>query len=286
MAGTPKGIDPENYFYEACTSASAALTNPNVQVWREFHQPTWANPMLDAEGVAKLQEENAPLVYQQEFCAEFVDWAGAAFFERDKMLVDGQPVAWPVRCDAVFATIDTAVKTGKENDGTAVVYWALDKVNLQMGLPPLFVLDWDIVQIEGAVLETWLPSVFVRLEEMAGMCGARRGSIGAWIEDKASGMVLLQQARNRNWPAHPIESDLTAVGKDERAISVSGYVYRGWVKLSDVAFNKVVTYKQQTRNHFMSQVFGYRVGQKDEADDLTDAFSYGIAIALGDSEGY
>jgi hypothetical protein len=36
----------------------------------------------------------------------------------------------------------------------------------------------------------------------------------------------LQQVVRRNWKAHPIESKLTAMGKDERAISVSGYVYR------------------------------------------------------------
>lgn len=284
MAGTPKGIDPDNFFYEVCTD-KRAMADGGLG-WHEIHMPTRMNPTLDAQGVENLINEYPPLVYQQEFLAEFVDWSGAAFFERDKMLINGQPVSFPVRCDAVFATIDTAVKAGKEHDGTAVCYWALDKVALQMNQHPLTLLDWDITQMEGAVLETWLPSVFIRLEEMSAMCGARRGNIGAWIEDKATGMVLLQQARNRGWLAHAIDSDLTAMGKDERAISVSGYVYRGWCKMSDVAFNKIVTYKQQARNHFMSQVFGYRVGQKDAPDDLCDTFTYGLAIALGDAGGY
>jgi uncharacterized protein YdiU (UPF0061 family) len=37
-----------------------------------------------------------------------------------------------------------------------------------------------------------------------------------------------------------IDSKLTAMGKDERAISVSGYVHRGLVKYTDRAFDKTV----------------------------------------------
>jgi len=37
---------------------------------------------------------------------------------------------------------------------------------------------------------------------------------------------------------HAIDSKLTAMGKDERAINVSGYVHRAEVKYSDYAFAK------------------------------------------------
>src|ERR1700679_2680839 len=46
----------------------------------------------------------------------------------------------------------------------------------------------------------------------------------------------------------------TAMGKDERALNVSGYVYRGEVKYTDCAFNKVSTYKRKTRNHLVDQI--------------------------------
>ena len=42
------------------------------------------------------------------------------------------------------------------------------------------------------------------------------------IEDKNSGTILLQQALRRGMPAQAIDSKLTAVGKDERALNVSG----------------------------------------------------------------
>lgn len=185
----------------------------------------------------------------------------------------------------MFAIIDTASKTGTDNDGTAVTYFARDQYG---GRHPLMILDWDIAQIEGALLETWLPMVFARLEELSQICQARFGSIGAMIEDKNSGTILLQQALRRGMQAHPIDSKLTAMGKDERALSVSGYVYRAEVKHKDYAFNKVGGYKRRSKNHLVGQVESFRMDDKDNKreDDLLDTFCYGIALSLGDNKGF
>jgi hypothetical protein len=232
-----------------------------------------------------LKKDNDPLVYAQEYLAEFVDWAGVAFFAREKLLQDGQPLPHPNRCDGVFAVIDTASKTGTDHDATAVTFFALDKLSRRA---PLLILDWDIAQIEGALLETWLPMVFDRLEELSRLCGARHGSVGVWIEDKNSGTVLLQQAIRRQWPATAIDSKLTAMGKDERALSVSSYVYRESVKYTDYAFDKTTVHKRKSRNHLVDQIESFRIGDKDNKreDDLLDTFCYGIAIGLGNSEGF
>jgi hypothetical protein len=117
---------------------------------------------------------------------------------------------------------------------------------------------------------------------------ARHGSLGAFIEDKNSGTILLQQVLRRGMPAQAIDSKLTAVGKDERAISVSGYVFRGEVKYTEHAFHKTITYKRRSKNHLMDQVERFRVGDKDSKreDDLLDTFCYGIALAFGDSKGF
>lgn len=276
MAGTPKGVDPDNWFYLASTDKSLG--------WIEHHAPTAQNPMLDPIGVSKLQESYPPLVYQQEYLAEFVDWSGKSFFSLEDLLDNGDAPPWPQLCDGVFATIDTAIKTGKQHDSTAVCYWAL--IRTVPGQHKLILLDWDIQQVEGALLEVWLPRVYARLEEFSAICKARMGSLGAFIEDKASGTILIQQALRRGWPCTAIDSKLTSVGKEERAISVSGYVYRKMVKLSRFAYDKATLHNGQTRNHLTSQVLGFRIGLKDQPDDLLDAFTYGVAIALGNSEGY
>jgi hypothetical protein len=85
----------------------------------------------------------------------------------------------------------------------AVTFFAQDSHG---GRFPLMILDWDIVQIQGALLETWLPTIFERLEELSKICRARYGSIGALIEDKTSGTILLQQALRRQMPVRSTQS--------------------------------------------------------------------------------
>ena len=270
------GIDAENFLYQICNDPSLGFV--------EYHAPTSANPYMPAEELAEIEASTHPLVFQQEYRADFVDWSGAAFFSQLSLLDDNaKPVPYPVICDCVFATIDTAVKDGKKHDGTGVTYWAYSQFT---GKIPLVILDYDVTQVEGSLLEVWLPGIYQRLNELAKLTRARRGSLGAFIEDKTSGTILLQQAKRRDWPAHSIESKLTSLGKDARCISVSGYVHRGMVKMSDVAYDRVITYKGTTRNHLLAQVVGYRVGVDSGQDDLLDTFAYGIAISLGNQQGF
>jgi len=277
IASTPNGVDSENFFWQVC--------NEPEHGFNEYHAPTHTNPFLPKEELDKLERENHPLVFRQEYLAEFVDWSGEAFFSLDKLLHEGSPVNYPDKCDGIFAVIDTAVKGGKENDGTAVIYCAINKFYGH----PLVILDWDIIQVDGALLESWMPSVFERCEELATMTRARHGVIGTFIEDAAAGAILLQQGRSRGWKTHPIDSALTMAGKDERAISVSGYFHQGKIKISQYAFDKVVNFKNATRNHLITQVTSFRIGDKEaykRADDLLDTFVYSLAIGVGNKYGY
>lgn len=273
MAGTPKGMDSENFFFVACNDKDLG--------WQEFHTPTASNPHISKEALESMRLKTPPLVWQQEFEAEFVDWSGDSFFNRDDVMSEGGPVEPPAQLDSIFAVMDSAIKTGRDNDGTGVVYWGYQRYPTKR----LFVLDWDIVQIEGASLEVWIPQVFRRVDELGEQYRARYGTLGVHIEDKASGQILLQHGKNRGWPVQAIDSVLTSLGKDERSISVSGYVHQGAVKVSPYAYDKRVKYKGVEANHFMRQVFSYRLGVKDQADDLLDCFDYGISIGMGDGDG-
>jgi hypothetical protein len=274
---TPNGNDPENFFWQLCNDPSFGF--------KEHYAPTSSSPYVPPDELARERERNHPLVFRQEFLAEFVDFSGEAFFSPDKLLVDGKPVPRPTMCETVFAVIDSAVKGGREHDGTAVLYCSFSP---RAG-HPLVILDYDIVSIDGALLETWIPQVFDRCAELAAMCNARSGSGGAWIEDAQSGSILLQQCALRGLPAQPLPAALTSAGKDIRAINASGPVYRGEVKFSEYAYDKNdVMFKGSRRNHLVSQITGFRVGDKaaaTRADDLLDTFCYAIAITLGNSEG-
>ena len=123
--------DPDNFFYNICSDPEHGF--------HEHHATTMDNPLLPKRVGDESEEdwlrrreqfrtdlisENDPLVYAQEHLAEFVDWSGAAFFNREKMLVENRPVSFPSICDAVFAVIDTASKTGTEHDATSYArFW-------------------------------------------------------------------------------------------------------------------------------------------------------------------
>jgi len=272
---TPAGKDEENWFYHICTDPDSPFV--------EFHEPTSNNPHLPIEEVEKLKEENSPEVYRQEYLAEFVDWSGVAFFPMESLLINGAPVPMPNKCDTVFAVIDTAIKSGMEHDSTAVVYIGY----AQYAKPCAVILDWWVLQIDGASQDSWLVNVYERCERLARQCGARLGSTGAHIEDKATGTVLLQQAKSKGHQARAINSKLTSMGKDERAIAASPFVYAGNIKIADEAYNKTSMHKRITANHLVKQVTNFRIGDKDgkRADDLLDCFTYSVVLACDPSGG-
>lgn len=305
VASNTNGIAEDNFLYQISPAGAdkpkfgGNRRRGGTYGFAEYHAPTMSNPTIperkkgESEAAyqtrreqvfADLKAKKHPLVYQQEHLAEFVDWSGVAFFQIDRMLLNGEPVEEPRISDMVFSVTDTATKTGKQHDGTGTTWFAVISTT---NLYKLVILDWELVQIEGSLLEHYMPTVFKRTEEFARRCNARMGGT-CFVEDKDAGMVLVQQAARRGWPLNAIDSKLTALGKDERAISISGYVYRGLVKFCRDAYDKTSMYKEVTRNHQVTQVTGFRVGDKDaarRADELLDCFCYGVSLALGDSEG-
>jgi hypothetical protein len=278
MFSTPHGIAPGNFFYQI-----AQLPNE----WTFHTSPTGNNPFVPVQELDKMKATMHPMVYRQEILAEFIDWSGDQFFSLDKLLHNGKPVQYPIKTDHVFAVIDTAIKSGKQHDGTAVIYCALNELNPKEH--QVIILDWDIIQVDGALLEHWLPSVFDLLNHFTKMFSVRQGNAGIWIEDAAAGSILLQQGKTRGWATHTIDTKLLMLGKDERAISVSGHFHQDKIKISEFAYDKVTTFKDTTRNHLLSQISSYRVGDKDaykRADDLLDVFCYAIAISCGDYRGF
>ena len=61
-----------------------------------------------------------------------------------------------------------------------------------------------------------------------------------------------------------------------------------WLRFVETSYSRVTSrFKQVTKNHLLGQVMGFRIGDtEDRHDDLLDAFTYGVAISLGDYEGF
>lgn len=253
------------------------------QIFR-FH---WRDdPRKDDAWAAKVRATLETRIWAAEYDIDYEASAdGVQIFVEAKLLVDGAPVPVPQHVDYVFAVVDSALKDGTEHDGTGVSYYAVSK---HIGYP-LVMLDWDAIQVNANLLPEWMPSVFATLEHWAAATKARGGSAGVFIEDKASGIVLNQHGASVGWPTTPIDSKLTSLGKDSRALLASPHVHQEKVKFSQPAYDKVTTYKGASRNHMLSQITGFRIGDKNaakRADDLSDTFCYAAILALGDSDGF
>jgi phage terminase large subunit-like protein len=210
---------------------------------------------------------------------------GDTFFPMGMLLVEGKPISITWRVDQIFAVIDSASKDGAKHDGTAVAFYAKSVYD---GFP-LVILDWDVVQIKSNLLIEWLPGINQRIEDLATELRARSGNYGIWIEDKSSGIQLLQTAQAMDMGnVYPIDTKSTALGKEGRSIAASPYIAKGDVKMSEYAFNKTKQYRGQTKNHFWDQVGRFSMGQAkaDHMKDLLDVFCYGVLIALGNSDGF
>jgi hypothetical protein len=262
-----------------CLPAFATADDPLGRKVGEVLWPDWENKEAIERKRTILGVRDFESLYQQNPQPP----GGTYFLQKDFLDEFGRPVAYPEWCDCVFATIDTGIKTGSKHDATGVIYWAMNQYNTAS---PLTILDYDLAQVDVSLLIDWIPTVYDNLEVYAKQCKARMGSIGPLIEDKGSGTVLIQQCNRNDWICTAIDAKLVQLGKEPRALSVSGYTNQGKIKISDHAFNKTIDFKQRHANHLLKQVFTFNVGVKDQEDDLVDCLCYGIICGLGNIEGY
>jgi hypothetical protein len=271
-ASTPSGVAEDNWFWRICNEPSYGFA--------EFVAPTIANPFIPRDEIEALRQVHNPLVFSQEFEAQFVNLAGVGLFDVSKMLDHGNPWGMPNQFDIVYAALDSGVRGGQEHDASAVVYVGLKATFAPLGL---YVLDWEAVEVGAGDIELWFAGVGRKLAEYAKH--ARMGSRGVHIERAGLGEMLLAKAGSLGVLAEEIKSEHVARGKDLRALAVEGIINSGRVKLTAPACDRTSKLKGVSRNHLLSQVAGFRIADKDawkRSDDLVDALVYAVLKAYRD----
>jgi hypothetical protein len=78
VASTPWGTSPENWFYAIC--------NDKALGWTELHFRSEDNPYMPREALDEERRTNSPLVWRQEYEAEFTSLDAAALIDVLKLL--------------------------------------------------------------------------------------------------------------------------------------------------------------------------------------------------------
>jgi hypothetical protein len=268
-ASTPFGMNPSNFFFQ--------ISNSKELGWDEFLAPSASNPFLDPSELEDIQRRSNPLVWRQEYCAEFTSLDGAALFNLANMLTaDGEPWPEPAHFQLFYCCIDTAMKSGSANDGNGVVYVALTEMKSPEG-PVMWILDWDLMQVSAGTIGPWFEMVWDRCRELMGERTLRAGP--CFVEDTAAGTIILE---TYGALTEALPSTWLGKGKDLRAYAVESFMNSGRVRMTERAYYKTVQFKELTMNHLWTQLNGFVMGDCEAAkrsDDLLDAAVYCASVA-------
>ena len=268
-ASTPWGTDPANWFFQIC--------NDKTLGWAELHARSEDNPLLAPGVLEEARRTNNPLVWRQEYEAEFTSLDAAALIDVTKLLQpDGEPWPEPERLNLVFAVVDSAIKTGSSADGTAALFCGVAGHRADTRI--LYFLDYDIVQVTAGVIEPWFEGLVARAREIIGKRTLMAGAI--YVEDAASGPILIEK-----YPqfAQALPHQWTAEGKDLRAYAVQSFFNGGRVRMTESCYLKTVNFKGVRINHLWTQLNSFVLGDKQaskRSDDLLDAAVYAASVAF------
>lgn len=239
--------------------------------YKSFNLPTQVNPFISKDFLTKRKKEVHPLVWRQEYLAEFIEEGIDAFFDLNWFeVVPDDKYAF----EYIYAMSDTAFKTGPNNDGTAVILFGYD-----IRSKVLCILDWDKVQVRGDLLDTYFGPKHEKWEEDYG-----DAYLGLWIEDKASGQTLSGQLSSKYHKINLLTDEHwvnVTNGKDTRSVLASNWYVQGKVKITQSANDKQVVFKKRNANHLKLELKNYLYKGKNNVDDLIDCLNYGVIFTSG-----
>lgn len=266
LMGTPTGN--KNFFYQLTTRSD----------WAYYHAPTSSNPLMSEDELNSIMLSNNALVWSQEYLAEFVDWDENSFFNWNHFKITDDNISY----QKVYITVDTAVKGGKNHDGTAYCVWGVNTrvEGVSLVIDSIVLLDWDIFNLDGNMLEEKLIPIINNLKQ-------NHDLTGVFVEDKGSGTIVIQNLKEKyGGLIRPLgERYLGHKSKGDRAVACSPFTsaidpQKRKVHISNYANEKKVMFKNQFKNHLKDQISTFSISSLAQADDLVDAFCYGVLAAF------
>jgi predicted phage terminase large subunit-like protein len=240
--GTPKGkldkTGQEHLYYTFYKRGLDPVEHPD---WKSYVAPSYMNPFLSKADIEDLEREVPSIIAAQEIRAEFIDISEDSIFKNEWWeYVDELPPEAGILSRLI--SVDTAFKTGDENDYNAFTVWARTQ-------EAFYILHAEQERLD-------FPQLIAKTEEL----------FNTWkvdavlIEDRASGQSLLQMFQRSTLPTIPFRSDSDKIS---RATAISPLIESHKVKLIRGSWNKML----------VDQLSIFPMG---EYDDLTDSVSQAL----------
>lgn len=224
-------------------------------------------PLIADDGTCNLGNQYTPerikelmvnnYVFQSQYQQEPIMLGGGVFklewfvFYKDEK---------DARYRKIFITADTAVKTKEWNDYTAIGVWGLT-INNKLRLLDYIHGRFEIPELQSTMLNLWEKWKY-------GIGNCRCSEIV--IEDKASGMQLIQQLRRiGGLPIHAVKPDKD---KLSRAYDAIPQIAAGNVELPENERNRLSA-------EILKDILAFSADMSHKFDDGVDCMLYAVDIA-------
>lgn len=239
--GTPKGKKDKNGEEHLFFTFFKRAGDPEWPDWSHWQFSTYDNPFLRKKDIQDMEQEVPSAVRRQEVYAEFVDISEDSIFK----------AAWWKYGDSVpngvvmrLLSLDTAFKTGSENDYSACTawertvsqYWCTDAWQERLAFP-------DLIAKVRATQEAFKADMIL-------------------IEDAASGQSLIQTLQAQGLPVTPYKVDRDKIA---RAVACTPLIEQGSVFFKKGPWNAMV----------VDQCEAFPLGEyMDLVDTVSQALNY------------
>lgn len=232
-----------------------------------YHFDVFKAPLLDENGVCNLGNQYTPdrikelqvnnYVFQSQYQQEPIMLGGGVFhldwFKYYKDIHD-------TRYRRIFITADTAIKTKEWNDYTAIGAWGLTAQN-RLRLLDYIHARFEIPELQSTILAFWE-------KWRTGIGNCRCSEIV--IEDKASGMQLIQQLKRMGGlPVRPVTPEKD---KLSRAYDALPQVAAGNIELPESENNPLSA-------EILKDLIAFSADGSQRFDDGVDCLIYAIDTA-------
>ncbi|MBQ2319177.1 MAG: phage terminase large subunit [Clostridia bacterium] len=230
---------------------------------------TLKRPLIDENGVCQLPRQYSPERIKE---LQINTYMFVSQYQQEPIVLGGAviksewfkyyPVNQPIKYKRIIITGDTALKVKEYNDYSVFGVWGLTEQN-KMRLLDLVRGKWEAPDLKRQVVALW-NRWQINSESFAN---------ALYIEDKASGIGLIQELQVAGVPVLPLVADKDKLTRVENALP---YIEAGLVELPesrDYSFVK----------EFVAECEAFTRDDSHAHDDQVDILAYAVQVLLSNT---